>query len=252
MRSNHPRISIIVATFNAASTLQNCLNSILEQDFQDIELLVADADSQDGTVDILELNSRHLAWWVSEPDKGIYDAWNKALSQAKGEYVMFLGADDALNGPLTLSRIFQAVGSASYDLVSGRGALIDDQGRVYHEFGYPWNFRAVQRRMRICHPGALHCRELFDRFGKFDTTYRICADYEFILRLPIDLRTLFIDYPLVRISDGGISRKRRIDALREVYTAQSRCPRIGRAVAAFNFLDKLWRLPAARLLGMPN
>lgn len=252
MRKPAPRVSVVIATFNAASTLQECLDSIAGQDFLGIEVLVADGGSTDGTTGIIARNTDRIAWSCSGPDAGIYDAWNKAVAMAKGEYVMFLGADDALESTTTISRIFTRIGSREFDLVSGIGVLLDDAGAEYHRFGGAWDYRKVRRRMTICHPGTLHRRELFDRFGSFDTRFRICADYDFILRLPEDIRALFVDMPIARIRDAGVSRRKRLPALRERYLVQASCPRIGPTFAAFNYVDKLWRIPVARLLGIPN
>ena len=90
-----PQVSIVVATMNAASTLERCLNAIVGQSFTQWELLIADGDSSDGTVDLIQKFHRSVAWWQSKEDDGIYDAWNQALDHARGEYVTFLGADDA-------------------------------------------------------------------------------------------------------------------------------------------------------------
>src|SRR5688572_6921120 len=90
-----PRLSIIIATWQASSTLERCLRSIVEQDFTEWELLIADGASTDGTIDLIKEHERHIAWWQSRKDSGIYDAWNHALEEARGEYVTFLGADDA-------------------------------------------------------------------------------------------------------------------------------------------------------------
>lgn len=247
-----PRLSIIIATWNAAHTFERCLHSIIEQDFSAWELLVADGASTDGTVDLIRQYESHIAWWQSKQDDGIYDAWNQAIANARGEYVAFLGADDAWSAHSTLKHVFETIGDREYDLVTGRGVLVDSSGRPYHEFGNPWDYKKVMRRMTICHPGALHRRELFRRFGKFDTTYRISADYNFLLRLPAELRSLHMDMTLANVSDGGISRDRRWLMLRERYRAQANCPRVGHVLAALNYVDKLWRIPVAKALRIPN
>jgi hypothetical protein len=148
--------------------------------------------------------------------------------------------------------MFDTIGENEFDFVSARGRLVDHQGRLLQEFGHAWDYRKVTRRMIVCHPGALHRRDLFDRFGMFDTRYRISADYDFLLRLPRNLRGLFIDQPLVDVAEGGISRDNRWLMLRERYRAQADCPRVGRARAIVNFIDKLWRIPLAHVLGMRN
>lgn len=246
------RVSIVVATYNAAATLDRCLQSIATQTFRDWELIIADGASTDATLDIILRNQRYIAYWHSHPDRGIYDAWNQALMHARGEYVCFLGADDIWHEPSTLQRIFRAVGDEQYDLVTGRGVLVDGNGTAYHEFGSAWDYKKVMRRMTICHPGALHRRDLFQRFGAFDTGYRISADYAFLLRLPADSRVLHLDMPIADVADGGISRDHRWLMLRERYRAQASCPRVGPVRAALNYVDKLWRIPAAKVLGITN
>lgn len=247
-----PRLSIIVATWNAARTFGRCLDSIIGQEFTDWELLVADGASADGTVALIDKYGPTITWWKSEKDGGIYDAWNQALTKSRGEYVCFLGADDAWHSPWTLERVFDAIGPHAYDLITGRAVLVDREGRPYHEFGNPWDYRKLMRRMTICHPGALHRRDLFQRFGAFDTSYRISADYDFLLRLPPDLKSLHLDVTLVDVADDGISRERRWLMLRERYRAQANCPHVGHLRAAFNYVDKLWRIPLAKVLGIPN
>lgn len=247
-----PRLSIIIATWNAERTLKRCLQSIIDQEFSDWEILIADGASTDGTLDLIRQHNVNVAWWQSQKDAGIYDAWNQALIHARGEYVAFLGADDAWEAPSTLRYIFEAIGNCEYDLVTGRGILVDTTGTAYYEFGNPWNYRKVMRRMTICHPGALHHRDLFRRFGAFDTRYRISADYDFLLRLPPELRALHIDMAIARVADGGISRDRRWLMLRERYRAQANCAHVGRARAVLNFIDKIWRIPVAKALGIPN
>jgi glycosyltransferase involved in cell wall biosynthesis len=247
-----PHLSIILATYNAEAYIERCLNSILNQDYCSWELLIADGLSTDKTVEIIKRFKARLAWWQSQNDNGIYDAWNQALANASGEYVMFLGADDTIHSRSTLSGIFNAIGNRNYDLVTGRGLLMDCHGTTYHEFGNPWNYHKVARRMTICHPGALHRRTLFARYGQFDTTYRISADYDFLLRLPASTKTLHLNEVIVDVADTGVSRNRRWLMLRERFRAQAKCPRVGYIRASVNYLDKLWRIPVAYLLGIPN
>ena len=100
-----PRLSIVIATWNAARTFEQCLLSITGQAFTDWELLVADGGSTDGTVDLIRKYEDRIAWWQSQRDGGIYDAWNQAIPHARGEYVCFLGADDAWVDDQALSLI---------------------------------------------------------------------------------------------------------------------------------------------------
>src|SRR5690348_14220883 len=94
-----PRVSLIIAVYNGASTIVKCLNSVAAQTYGSRELIVIDGGSTDGTVDILRCNADQLSYWISEPDTGVYNAWNKGLARARGEWIAFLGADDYLWTP---------------------------------------------------------------------------------------------------------------------------------------------------------
>ena len=250
--SNSPSVTIIVATWNAAKTLERCLASITAQTSKSWELLIRDGGSADDTLSIIEKHQSAVAWWESAPDNGIYDAWNRALAHARGEYVCFLGADDALHAPDTLEVLFSAIGNDTYDLVTSRGVLRNDRWQPTHSVGASWNEAKLPRRIRLCHPGLLHHRSLFTRFGGFNTRYRIAADFEFLLRLPPDIRTLDVPSIAVDIQDDGISRHRfwqRIREYREVHAASSR---VGPAKAWLYWADKAWRRPIARMLGLPH
>lgn len=247
-----PQLSIIIATYNAAATLQRALDSILCQSFRDWELVVADGGSSDATVDILRRNAAHIRHWHSHRDSGIYDAWNQALRHARGKYVCFLGADDAWAAPDTLQRLFAAMGGEDYDLVTSRGRLFDPQTGKTTEHGAAWDYRRIGRRMVVCHPGMLHRRELFARHGDFDTSFRITGDLDFLLRLPAGMRTLHVDEVTVLIEAAGISKTQVMQRLREQRRALSHCPRYGVLRAWLAWLDKLWRYPVARLLDIPH
>ena len=245
---NTPKVSIIVATYNAAETLASCLQSIIDQTFQSWELIVADGGSRDATIDIIRKHAVHIAHWHSHPDHGIYDAWNQALGKASGEYVCFLGADDAWSDSQALQALFEALDKQSPDLVSAQGLVIDDNGLPLGIIGRAWDYNGLRRRMLICHPGALHRRQLFDEFGSFDTRYRIAADYDWMLRLPPSTSSLFIDRVVVRIQNGGVSRQRRRTNA-EYWLIQARSARVGRVRASLTYLDRMWRPTAARMLG---
>ncbi len=248
--TGEPRISIVVATYNAGGTLERCLRSLESQTVDDWELLVPDGQSTDNTLAILERHSSLLAWSESAPDNGIYDAWNKALPHAKGEYVCFLGADDAWADADALARLLAAIGDGHYDLVTSRGNVVAENGSDY-EFGSAMDFRRLGRRMMVCHPGLLHRRELFADHGRFDASLKIVGDLEFLLRLPLTSRTLHVDSLSVRVDGSGISREQVGRRLREQRDVLVRSPRYGVLRGYLAWFDKLWRWPIARLLNLP-
>ena len=89
-----PMISVIVAVYNGQATLKQCLDSVTQQTYENTELIVIDGGSTDGTVDLLRANQEKIAYWISEPDRGIYNAWNKALTQARGDWICFLRSEE--------------------------------------------------------------------------------------------------------------------------------------------------------------
>lgn len=243
------KLSIIIATFNAERTLDSCLESIFSQSFENYEILIADGLSTDKTVQIIKKHNDLITYWHSKQDSGIYDAWNSLLDHTNGEYICFLGADDSYADSEALKRIFDSIGMRRFDLVSSKGILFGSNKK--HYIGSAWSYRKVARRITVCHPGLMHHRSLFYKFGKFNTDYRIVSDYEFLLRLPKDILSFHVDNVTVHVADGGISRSRYMEMLKEKRRAQSECPRIGPVKAWFNFLDKLWRIPIARALKIP-
>jgi glycosyltransferase involved in cell wall biosynthesis len=249
--TTRPRVSIVIATWNAAQTLERCVASIVGQRFVEWELLISDGGSTDRTLDLIRQYENHIAWWHSENDDGIYDAWNRAIGHATGDYICFLGADDAWADIGALERLFSAIGSDKYDLVTSRGLIFSPDSQETTEFGAPWNFQRIGKRMVVCHPGLLHKRAIFDTYGLFDTCYRIAGDLEFLLRLPPDIETKDVATITVRVQSGGISRKNFYKRLREQRDILARHPRFGAIRAYLIWLDRLWRYPVATLLRIP-
>lgn len=247
-----PRLSIIIATWQAAETLERCIDSIVEQDFRDWELLIADGNSTDGTVELIRKYEPHIAWWQCKEDDGVYDAWNQALLQASGEYVCFLGADDAWSDRDSLHRLFEATQGRDYDLITSRGLFVDSSSGKSFPFGSAWNYRRIGRRTVVCHPGLLHRRSLFLTYGLFDTRYRIAGDLDFLLRLPREMRTLHVDANSVIVEAAGISRRNVLARLREQREVLKRCERYGPFRAYLVWIDKLIRLPIARLFNISH
>lgn len=181
-----PLISVVVATVNAVATLDHCINSVSEQTYRHKELIVIDGGSTDGTVEILKRNSEKISYWSSEPDRGIYHAWNKALLRARGEWICFLGADDYFWGEHVLTRMVEQLEklSPSVRVVYGQVMLLNGRGEQLYAVGEPWVRlkKRFQKSMCIPHPGMMHRRSLFEQHGGFDESFRIAGDYELLLR----------------------------------------------------------------------
>lgn len=212
------RVSIITAVYNAAPTLEECLLSVRNQSYREIEHIVIDGGSTDGSIEILQRHSSLLAYWVSEPDNGIYDAWNKGLRVATGEWISFLGAEDVLL-PDAVSKYLNACGGTSAQYVSSLVRLVRP-GQPDKIIGRPWSWPAFQRKMTTAHVGSLHRSALFDKYGTYDTSYRITGDYELLLRPGRDLSGIFLGEITAEMQAGGASDS--FAALKEAQRAKIR------------------------------
>ena len=251
-RFHAPRISIIVATYNVEQFLDRCLQSISAQTSRDWELIIIDGGSTDGTVAIIQSHAEHIAYWHSRPDAGIYDAWNQALPHARGDYICFLGADDALHSPDTIANIFAAAGDARHDLITCRGQIRNASGLTDKIIGASWQDSKLPRHFRVCHPGLLHHRSLFEAHGAFNPQYKIAADLDFLLRLPRNIRCHDLPMVTVDVQEGGVSQHRFWQRIRERRDIHSKSPQVGPGKAWLYWADKAWRRPIALLLGLPH
>jgi len=198
-----PLVTIITATFNAARTLEACLKSVQEQDYPNIEHLIIDGGSQDRTVEILQGHAQP-GTWISEKDSGIYDAWNKGLERAHGEWIAFLGADDRLLPGAVSAYMQLALKNPEALYLSSRVRWIGPSGST-RLIGKPWKWPRFQRYMCTAHVASMHHRRFFEQYGKYDTALSIVADYEMLLRAGPRLPTAFMSTITVEMQGGGNS-----------------------------------------------
>jgi glycosyltransferase involved in cell wall biosynthesis len=213
------RISVVIACLDSAPVIDRCLESIAIQSYPDIEVVVSDGGSTDGTIERLIEHERKMAGrleWRSERDRGIADAWNKAVARCTGDWLLFLGADDALEDPDVISRAASHLREAFPDhrVVYGNVTLCDSNQRPIATLEQPWS-PAEFRNCRRClpHQAVFHHRSLFVDHGSFDTSLRIVSDYDFLLRelmksAPLHVPELFV----TQMQIGGISNDRAYSA----------------------------------------
>jgi glycosyltransferase involved in cell wall biosynthesis len=203
------RISIITAVFNAEKYLKDFFESIIKHDADDYELIIIDGGSTDNTVEIIRLYSSYIAYWISEPDRGIYDAWNKGIKQASGEWIMFLGSDDKLvPGALKNYAKFIENNDITEDnclYISSKVQIVDSRGSNVRIKGWAWEWPFFLNEMTVAHPGSLHSRKLFLDFGLFDISYKSSGDYELLLRPQARLNSRFFDQLTAIMLEGGMS-----------------------------------------------
>lgn len=210
-------ISIIIATFNAGKVLQRCLDSLRPQKTEAIELLIIDGGSKDDTVRIIRDNADLVDYYVSEPDKGIYDAWNKGVKASTGEWIQFIGADDQLlpDAFSTYLSYLERHDTTNVDIISGKAKMVSKEGKVLGLMGKPFVAGEFKRRMVFSHGSTLHSRAFMQRNGQFGLEFRICGDYEFFMRDCDNIRSLFIDHPFLLFQNDGASNQ--VSAVKEGY-----------------------------------
>jgi glycosyltransferase involved in cell wall biosynthesis len=184
-----PLITVIVAVYNGAKTLQRCIDSVSDQTYPNKELIIIDGGSTDGTVDIIRSNQNKIAYWISEPDNGIYNAWNKALDHTSGDWILFLGSDDYL----WKNNVFEQISphmikaeSQNIQMVYGQVARVTQNNEISCVDGFSWDHTwrsiIIDGIGTFTHQGMFHHRSLFERYGKFDESFKIAGDYELLIR----------------------------------------------------------------------
>lgn len=202
-------ITIITATYNAAECLPFLAMSIREQSYRRVQWIVLDGGSTDGTIDVIKKNEDIIDAWLSEPDKGIYDAWNKALRLVRGDWILFMGADDRFADSQVLFNVSELLKPLGSDVLWTYGQIIfmGSNGRN-QSIGEPWE--DVKNKfgfgMVVPHQAVFHRRELFERLGGFDHTYRIAGDYALLLRaVKAGYSPVFFSLCVTHMGSGGLS-----------------------------------------------
>jgi glycosyltransferase involved in cell wall biosynthesis len=215
--SQLPAISVIVAVLNQADNLRQALEGLFLQTHPALEVIVIDGGSEDATPDFLGTRNDRLAYWCSEPDRGIYDAWNKGLARCHGEWILFLGADDRLvseraleQAATLLARVPQTCRVAYGDMerVGGDGRVL---GMV--PGSQRFDRRGFIGRMYLPHPALFYRRDYFQEHGAFDTDFRIAGDYDMLLRELKSRDPCHFDLTVSRMAEGGISDNPRYGML---------------------------------------
>ena len=254
-----PLVTIITSVRNGGKHLEESIQSVLNQSYDNIEYILVDGGSTDSTLQILRAHESQIDLWISEPDKGIYDAWNKALSHAHGDWIAFIGSDDVFYGAAVSSYVdFLRGQPPGLEFVSSRVELIRDN-QVERVVGAPWNWRTFASYMKIAHPGAMHSRALFERLGCFDAAYKVSGDYELLLRARDRLAAAYLPAVTLRMRVGGNSEfnpKEGAETLRAKVVSGGRnrwlCYwelRLAAAKKHFRHMYRRWR---SRQSGLPR
>lgn len=204
-----PIITIITATFNVADSLHWTYESIKNQTYPYIQWIVVDGNSKDDTVKLLKQYGDVIDVWFSEPDTGIYNAWNKALEYIQGDWVQFLGAGDEIRGVNTIENIVNELqsGYLEHELISTDIELLDENRIAQNKISGNWNKKELKYSLLLPilppHPGIFHRKCLFEKY-KFDEEFRIISDSLFLLT-NTNLNFGYISVLSAGMALGGIS-----------------------------------------------
>ena len=216
--ANKPLISIVTVVYNGEQHLEQTINSVLDQNYDNIEYIIIDGGSTDGTIEIIKKYEGQIDYWVSEKDNGIYDAMNKGTDVVTGEYLAFLNADDWYESD-TLTVISDNILEHKRDYFFGN---IDVYKNEKYQSTWLPKPQKYKRAMPIYHPG-LFVKTEFLKANKFDTSYRIVSDYEFVIKLILKKKTyVYIPKTLTCFRDGGISNTQNTLKDKECFRLQYR------------------------------
>lgn len=212
------KISIIVVVYNSRDALRLTLRSIIEQRYSNKEIIVIDGNSTDGTKDVIIENSLDISMWVSEPDSGIYDAMNKGLMMATGDYVWYVNAGDFIYNEYTLENIFRGDDLDS-DIYYGDTLIVNEKSEVLglrkKRVPNALVWQDFRKGMVICHQSIIIKKEIVE---KFDTTYKYSADYKWVIEAVKKSKSRKNTKEIISIfSNGGATTQHRKESLNERY-----------------------------------
>ena len=196
------KISVITVTFNAAATLENTILSVIHQSYPNVEYVIIDGDSSDGTKQIIKKYEPFLGNYISEKDNGIYDAMNKGIKACTGDWIIFLGADDVFYNNTIVHKIFNTYSINEYDFVYG-DVIFKIGGKI---IGGPKNYNQLID-CNIVHQAIFYKKDVFHNLQTFNLKYKILADYELNLRIfrNSSLKKLYIPEVITLFNNKGIS-----------------------------------------------
>jgi len=214
-------VSVVTVVYNDAKQIEETIISVINQTYDNVEYLVIDGGSSDGTVDVLSKYDDQIDYWVSECDKGIYDAMNKGIKLATGGWINFMNSGDKFFSPEILNQIFGVRKFRNVDILYGN-----------NEVRYPYKTRIASagnignlwKGSQFCHQSAF-IRSDLHKESKYNIANRIAADFEFFYQCHLEGRVFrYIDKTIATISSGGISDTNRIDSIVGFWNLQEKKP----------------------------
>lgn len=248
-----PLVSIIMAVYNGGNYTEQAISSVISQSYSNIEFIIIDGKSTDGTVDVIEKHSDKISYWISESDNGIYEAWNKGLKIAKGEWIAFIGSDDILYSDAIQNYVtyIQKNYSSEFEYISSEIELVTNDLKLKRIKGRAWKWNTFKKFMNTAHVGSLHSKKIFEKYGMYDINYKIAADYEMLLRSKEKLKAGFMDTITVKMRcDNTLSMKNSFETQKETFRAKIKTAGRNKVFAYYEMVVAILKANLRRLLNI--
>jgi len=216
--SNKPRVTVITAVYNGEKFIENTIVSIINQAYDNLEFIIIDGGSNDSTVDIIKKYENSIDYWVSEPDKGISDAFNKGVQLSTGDYINFQGDGDGFLENTSVAEVMKGINPESDIFISAGIVRTDIRGKTIFKVTPPKSFnkQTLLSRMSMPHQGLLTHKSYFEKYGLFDLNNIYCMDYEHLLRsYKVFPKVQTKQITLARWRDDGIGNNNTFKVLKE-------------------------------------
>jgi glycosyltransferase involved in cell wall biosynthesis len=213
-----PLVTVITVVFNAAGVIQRTLDSVQQQRYKNIEHIVIDGGSTDGTVEIIRQARARLGFWSSRPDSGIYQAMNQGLAEAKGDLVGMLNAGDSYPPDAIADMVDAWRDSPQGDVYHGNVCLVARRGGYQQILLPDIDYRLLALKMTLNHPGSFVSRNAYLQYGNYDEKYKIAGDFDLFSRFYLKGASFrYLDRTMAIMSEGGISQARARDSASECH-----------------------------------
>ena len=245
--SDKPLVSIITIVKNSERYLEDTIKSVINQTYSSIEYIVIDGGSTDGTLDIIQKYEHAIDYWVSEPDLGISDAFNKGIIASTGKWLNFMNCGDRFASPQAIQCFVDHIDEAA-DVIFGRANVVDSKGKMLLKASRPFDRKKFARGRMIPHQSAFHNRRYFEQYGLFDKQLKLAMVYELLLRKR-PLAAAFIDKTFSNMLVGGAHETKDYLRLREVRMVKRKyCSDVGALIIEFDYWYALGRSLIKRAL----
>lgn len=201
-----PLISVVTVVFNGKKYLEETIKSVISQTYENIEYLIVDGGSTDGTLDIIKKYEGHIDYWISEPDKGVYDAMNKGIQLATGEWINFMNAGDTFCEISTISDIFDTLDCSGYTILYG-DCIVQYPG--FERMKRAGELNALNKGMQFSHQSMFINTE-FHKLNQYDLRYRLAADFKLVYSAYISKASFFyLSQRVSKVINGGLADTNR-------------------------------------------